>query len=91
MCRKCGDRIYSRHTHDYVSCKCGGISVDGGYDYLRRSAKSLSYIIEASITMPEHNPRNLTLDEKLDESFDNRDRIFNKELIKALNEEGIIT
>lgn len=32
-CRKCGDIIESTYRHDYVSCKCGEISVDGGLDY----------------------------------------------------------
>lgn len=35
-CRKCGDVIESTHRHDFVSCKCGAIAVDGGRDYLRR-------------------------------------------------------
>ena len=35
-CRKCGDVIESKNQHDFVSCKCGAISVDGGRSYLRR-------------------------------------------------------
>ena len=38
-CRLCGDIIESKHRHDYVECKCGEISVDGGKDYLRRGFK----------------------------------------------------
>lgn len=34
-CRKCGDVITSRFTHDFVSCKCGAIFVDGGLEYMR--------------------------------------------------------
>ncbi len=34
-CRKCGDVIESTHRHDFVSCKCGAIFVDGGNDYWR--------------------------------------------------------
>lgn len=37
MCRTCGEAIESMHTHDYVTCSCGRISVDGGYDYFKRS------------------------------------------------------
>lgn len=29
-CKLCGDIIESFHASDYVSCKCGEISVDGG-------------------------------------------------------------
>lgn len=35
-CFGCGDRIFSRHRHDFVTCTCGAISVDGGQAYLRR-------------------------------------------------------
>ena len=36
-CKKCGDIIESKYTHDYVSCSCGLCAADGGLDYLRRS------------------------------------------------------
>lgn len=35
-CKKCGTVIESCHRHDFMSCKCGAIFVDGGHDYLRR-------------------------------------------------------
>ena len=35
-CNKCGEIIESKSTHDYVTCKCGAVAVDGGHDYLRR-------------------------------------------------------
>ncbi len=34
-CLKCGDEIESMHVHDFVSCSCGTIFVDGGREYLR--------------------------------------------------------
>lgn len=34
-CMFCKDVIYSRHRHDWRTCKCGGTFVDGGMDYLR--------------------------------------------------------
>ena len=36
-CLECGEVIESRHRHDFVTCKCGNLSVDGGKDYLKRS------------------------------------------------------
>lgn len=36
QCLNCNDIIESRHRHDFVTCKCGNTSVDGGHDYLRR-------------------------------------------------------
>ena len=34
--------MYSRARHDFRSCPCGDISVDGGFDYARISYKSSS-------------------------------------------------
>ena len=45
QCKLCGDIIESKHVHDFVTCKCGACSVDGGHDYLRRCfAKKDCYI-----------------------------------------------
>lgn len=38
-CRLCLSIIESKHTHDYVSCGCGEIAVDGGNDCCRAMAK----------------------------------------------------
>jgi hypothetical protein len=35
-CNCCGDFIVSKHRHDFVTCTCGAVSVDGGQAYLRR-------------------------------------------------------
>lgn len=35
-CKHCGDIIISKNTHDFVTCKCGCCSVDGGNSYIRR-------------------------------------------------------
>ena len=35
QCMKCLDIIESKYTHDFVSCKCGDIFVDGGNSYWR--------------------------------------------------------
>ena len=34
-CKLCLDIIESKHRHDYVTCKCGKVGIDGGHDYLR--------------------------------------------------------
>lgn len=47
-CAVCHDEIESKHRHDFVSCKCGAIYVDGGHEYLRRVGH-LDKIIETSI------------------------------------------
>lgn len=35
MCLKCNDKLHSTHRHDFVRCKCGSISIDGGNAYIR--------------------------------------------------------
>ena len=43
-CLKCGDVIESKTVHDFVTCSCKNLSVDGGREYLRRSfADSKAY------------------------------------------------
>ena len=48
-CLKCGDKIVSKHRHDYVTCSCGNVSVDGGLDYCRRVFKDMETWIDTSI------------------------------------------
>ena len=50
QCRKCDDIIWSAHHHDFKSCKCGAISVDGGMAYIRRVG-DLDSIIDRSMSM----------------------------------------
>ncbi len=47
-CVKCGDVIESKHSHDFVWCKCGSIAVDGGLDYVKRTGYPEN-IIEMSV------------------------------------------
>jgi hypothetical protein len=49
-CLLCGDTIWSAHQHDFKSCSCGAISVDGGMAYLRRAGDP-SNVIERSMSM----------------------------------------
>jgi len=34
-CRGCNTVLESKHRHDFVTCKCGLISIDGGLAYQR--------------------------------------------------------
>ena len=47
QCRLCGDVIESFHRHDFVTCKCGAIFIDGGTEYIRRGG-NLEGIIDLS-------------------------------------------
>lgn len=48
-CNLCGDEIESKHVHNFVTCKCGACSVDGGHDYLRRVYKEEGCFTDISI------------------------------------------
>lgn len=51
-CLSCGDKPYSENRHDFKSCNCGIISVDGGMDYLRRYG-DMTNVIDISIEMDD--------------------------------------
>jgi len=48
-CLECGVTVESEHRHDFKSCDCGAIFVDGGKDYLRRGAKEFAKVEDLSI------------------------------------------
>lgn len=50
-CNHCGDVIESSYRHDFRTCRCGRVSVDGGNDYLRRCANSLDDYTDLSETV----------------------------------------
>ena len=51
-CKICGDKIESTYRHDFVTCSCGNVSVDGGHDYLRRAFRNRDEYIELSESEP---------------------------------------
>jgi len=52
-CLKCGETIESKHRHDFVSCSCGNLFVDGGKEYLRRGYIDDTMIEELSEEVDE--------------------------------------
>lgn len=48
-CLKCGDVIESVHVHDFVTCSCLNLSVDGGLAYAKRSFGDINSFEEMSI------------------------------------------
>lgn len=54
-CLTCGDRLESRHRHDFQSCACGAVSVDGGTEYLRRLVADGAAFEDTSILAPEED------------------------------------
>ena len=51
-CMACGDRIVSKHRHDFVTCTCGAVSVDGGQEYLRRVG-DFGNVLDHSWSLPD--------------------------------------
>lgn len=39
-CNHCGDILISEHVHDFKTCSCGTVSIDGGKEYLKRLFKN---------------------------------------------------
>jgi hypothetical protein len=52
-CLLCGDVIHSAHRHDFRTCSCRNVSVDGGMDYIRRVYDDVEGIEEQSIEIPD--------------------------------------
>lgn len=50
-CKHCNSIIESTFTHDYVECKCGRCSVDGGKEYLRRSFVEKDDYLELAVCL----------------------------------------
>lgn len=69
-CKLCGDHIESTHRHDFRSCKCGEIFVDGGKAYLRRGAKDLNSIEDTSIIKDDDKPLSEEAKESIDKAYE---------------------
>lgn len=51
QCYYCLDIIESKNRHDFVVCKCGAISTDGGSNYIKRGwglPQNNDFVVEAS-------------------------------------------
>jgi hypothetical protein len=63
-CKICGEHIRSKNRHDYVTCKCGNLSVDGGSWYAKRGfRKSIDSFINDIVYFSD-------VKEKLEEDSD---------------------
>lgn len=72
-CTNCGDTIYSRANHDYMTCTCGKCSIDGGQDseYYWVSADA-DYVEDATFEM------DTTLQELYDDWNEGTDKLGRK-------------
>lgn len=46
-CKFCQTFIFSNSRHDFVSCKCDYFFIDGGFDYIKAGANSLTEVVMA--------------------------------------------
>ena len=53
-CLKCGDILHSKHRHDFVTCKCHEVFLDGGDDYRRvgGDAESIAIVQDDGTEIP---------------------------------------
>lgn len=49
ICLLCEQVIESQWGHDFRTCKCGNLSVDGGHEYVRRVFKAYGTWKETSL------------------------------------------
>jgi hypothetical protein len=61
-CLKCQDVIFSRTRHDYRSCTCCLIAIDGGFDYLKISGNTGTFQI-VEINLPDDITRKMLYDD----------------------------
>jgi len=93
-CKKCKTHIQSRNTHEYTTCKCGEVSVDGGQDYARRVFWDKTAYTETSVyDNGDHNLRSSMLKwgvtstkdgKKLPQTQFKQIRLLDTEHIKAI-------
>ena len=63
QCLSCDEVIVSEHRHDFKTCKCGNVSVDGGLEYKRRAFKGVhSYLERCAYTYSKHTKPSDVLD-----------------------------
>lgn len=51
-CLGCDTEIVSAHVHDFVTCNCGALSVDGGHYYLKRCTSDDVLFEDTSVEEP---------------------------------------
>ncbi len=92
-CNKCDDVIASFNTHDFKKCKCEAIAVDGGHDYLRRTANemdcaelSLDDEMEQPILTQRHESYQTAVNDTLDQliTIDIDSQKFSDQVYKLL-------
>lgn len=72
-CKLCGDILESFHRHDWVTCKCGEISIDGGGDVFHCEAKSFDNFLRVDDMGNEIIPKVINKSSPVQESSENKE------------------
>lgn len=67
-CLLCGDVLVSHHTHDFKTCTCGKIGVDGGTDYLRRIGTQ-NYCKDTSVVVSQKEDEERQIEQEMKIDF----------------------
>jgi hypothetical protein len=89
-CKLCGDILESFHRHDYVSCKCGEISIHGGLDYLHAAAKNFDNFLriddDDSEIPVQYHEKNQSEDQQIDKQEEAHSKPDKVQLISMLDD-----
>ena len=90
-CKLCNEVLESFHQHDYVSCKCGEIAIDGGQSYFRAFAKDWANFLRVDDEDREIEVRVVDKDEEatneeISYRDDSRDTRYNDHLESVQND-----
>ena len=55
-CGNCGDTIFCRTRHDFRSCTCKNISIDGGFQYKKVSFKADATYSDVELEITQSGP-----------------------------------
>lgn len=83
-CNHCGDIITSEYVHDFKTCTCGTVSVDGGRDYMKRSYKNSRADYEDLSIYEEVDDEELKKLESLEIKINDEEQI--KKLMEYIND-----
>ncbi len=84
-CKKCSDLLESKHRHDFVTCSCGCVSLDGGLAYRRVMWRGGEYdeVVENYLELVK------PLDIQVTANISARERDLEQEYYKSLYEKLI--
>lgn len=75
-CDHCKYIIESTDIHDFKTCSCGMVSIDGGYDYLKRVVKDNTTYEDLSVLVDDEYIKNLNIHKR--DGYEMSSRMFSQ-------------